>query len=195
MIKKSAIWIMAMMVMSTAAVADNVAPGFTSHSDIPVTDGGWSTTTVTNDCSPDYDGWCDDRWFLTLSEAKDVTIGVNDCCMEGDYYEVYIDDVLVYTTPVPDDWAVWPGDPSELSSGQVTVSLLPGVYEIEVKDAAFQDHLDDMQDMCPAGFTVWGNTSTYTGPVPAPEFGSLAIALAALLSAPAFAYLLVKKRE
>lgn len=63
-------------------------------------------------------------------------------------------------------------------------------------DDAFDIYFQDNKIcsvVCEGGQETW-ETAECQIPTHAPEFGSLAIALAALLSTPAFAYLLVKKR-
>ncbi len=91
---------------------------------------------------------------MTLTTAQNLTVTVADCCIVGDYYEIYVDSVLIDTTPDPG----YPG--TILSVGLASVSLMPGVYLIEIRDA-----LDFIAypEMCPAGFTVSGALSTYTG--------------------------------
>lgn len=124
-----------------------------------LTDSGWSTSTVTNDCT---NGWGDDDWELTLTSAKDLTVTVADCCIRGDYYGMYVNGIKIGQTPVV------VGPPpivyTGLSVGSATVSLLPGVYTITVQDQYFVDVPGYPSYMCPAGFTVSGALSTYTGP-------------------------------
>ena len=109
-----------------------------------LTDEGWAGSSVTYDCYPDYEGWGDDQWELTLTYYSFVTIKVEDCCITGDYYEVYIDTELIGTTPIVDYYG------AVLSVGEFTVELAPGTYFIEVRDAAFGTY----PDLCPAGYDV-----------------------------------------
>ncbi|MBN2013870.1 MAG: hypothetical protein JW778_01690 [Candidatus Altiarchaeota archaeon] len=180
------------------ATADNGGDPtiFHPHSDIPVDASGWNTSTGTIDCVyGSTTGWAYDRWILTLTEAKDVTIQVDDCCCPGDYFEIYVDIVLIGTTPVPSEWGCESGTYGEgLSSGSATISLTPGTYTIEVRDAGFQAHTAEeiaAENMCPAAFTVSGTTGPYTGTtVPEP---ALAIGLLSLV-VPGMIYL-IRKRE
>jgi len=118
------------------------------------TDSGWYSSTVTSDCAA---GWGDDTWTLTLTAAKDLTVTVADCCLIGDYYEIYVNDCLIGTTPQVDPAG------TTLSVGSATTSLAPGVYVIKVRDA-FDLAANPLY--CPAGFEVTGALSDYTGGLP-----------------------------
>lgn len=109
-------------------------------------DDGWGpTSSQTSDC---VEGWGDDEWEFTNTAFGYLTVTVADCCVIGDYYEIWVDGVLVGTTPDPG----YPGG-SSLSVGSVTVWLAPGTHTIEIRDA-----LDFITypTMCPAGYDVTG---------------------------------------
>lgn len=125
---------------------------------ISVTDSGWSTPTNTSDCAT---GQADDTWELTLTEPRNLTVTVADCCCPGDYFEVRVDGNLIGTTPnLAPPWGCDVTGP--LSSGSFTVPLCPGTHTITVRNAGFDGHsLTEIQaqGMCPAGFTVAGSLS------------------------------------
>jgi hypothetical protein len=136
------------------------------HSDIPVS-GDWSTYSVTTS-GPPYTGWGSDRWILTLTQLRDLTIEVVDCCCPGDFYEIYINDCLIGTTPQVTYWGCTShhSPPIQLSEGSFTVSLQAGTYAIKIRDAGFDGHTAQQivdEVMCPAGFTLTGTLSAYTG--------------------------------
>jgi hypothetical protein len=138
--------------------------GFRALAVIPVVDSGWTTNTSTSDCAT---GWGDDTWSLQLSAVRALTVTVNDCCCPGDYFEVYVDDRLIGTTPVSSGWGC--GNPGSNSSGSFTVTLCPGTHTIKVRDAGFDGHsLEEIQrfNMCPAGFTVSGALGPASASVP-----------------------------
>ena len=128
------------------------------QSTISITDSGWTTNTTTSDCAT---GQGDDTWQLTLTQTRNVTVTVNDCCCSGDYYEVRVDGNLIGTTPnLAPPWGCDSSGPN--SSGSFTVTLCPGLHTITVRDAGFDGHsLAEIQNqgMCPAGFTVSGALS------------------------------------
>ena len=125
------------------------------------TDSGWTIESGSSDCAPDYEGWGDDQWQLTLTSAKDLTVTVDDCCCPGDFFEIYVDDCLIGTTPEPSCWGC--DQSCDLSSGSFTVSLPSGTYLIKVRDAFFDGHSpEENAGMCPAGYTVSGTVSPYT---------------------------------
>lgn len=81
------------------AFSQNIESGRESLSTqgvISITDSDWTTYTQTSDCAT---GWGDDTWQLTLTQIRNVTIAVTDCCCPGDYYEVWVDGKLIGTTP------------------------------------------------------------------------------------------------
>lgn len=138
---------------------------------ITITDSGWDTFTTTSDCAT---GQGDDIWQLTLTQARNVTIGVADCCCPGDYYEVRVDGNLIGTTlNLAPPWGC--DFSGSLSGGSFTVPMCAGTHTITVRDAGFDGHsLTEIQGqgMCPAGFTVSGTLSP-AGPVAIPVTGKL----------------------
>ena len=64
-----------------------------------LTDSGWFTYSSTHDCAPNYTGWGDDMWILTLTKPYNLTVRVIDCCCPGDFYQIYVDCCLIGTTP------------------------------------------------------------------------------------------------
>ncbi|MBK9714923.1 MAG: hypothetical protein IPO81_27050 [Kouleothrix sp.] len=125
---------------------------------IPIVDQGWSTNSVTADCAR---GWGADEWQLTLTQPKSVRIAISDCCCPGDFYELYINNVRIGTTPRP---AVWGCNVSGApSSGVFNMVLAAGQYRIKVRDAGFDGHSAQeiaYARMCPAGFTITGTLSS-----------------------------------
>lgn len=127
---------------------------------ISLVDSGWTTPTSTSDCAT---GWGDDTWNLRLTQPRNLTVTVEDCCCPGDFYEVFVDDKLIGTTPTPSAWGC--SKSGTLSSGSFTVALCPGDHVIKVRDAGFDGHsLAEIQQefMCPAGFTVSGSLGPAT---------------------------------
>jgi len=128
------------------------------QSAISITDSDWTTATSTSDCAT---GQGDDTWQLTLTQTRNVTVSVTDCCCPGDYFEVRVDGNLIGTTPnLAPPWGCDSSGPN--SSGSFTVTLCPGTHSITVRDAGFDGHsLTEIQNqgMCPAGFTVSGALS------------------------------------
>jgi len=137
------------------------------QTDYYLIDTGWSMYSATYDCTPDYKGWGNDRWLLTLTKPQDLTIRVIDCCCPGDFYEIYVNDELIGTTPEVEKWGCTTYDWEEpRSDGSFTVSLNPGTYVIKIRDAGFDGHTPseiEYEGMCPAGYTVIGTLSPYTG--------------------------------
>jgi len=132
---------------------------------IIIIDSDWTTFSSTSDC---ISGWGNDTWELQLTDLTqiyDVTITVTDCCCPGDYYEVHVDGDLIGTTPnLAPPWGCDFSGP--LSSGSFAVTLCPGTHIITVRDAGFDGHSQieiEEQRMCPAGFTVSGSLSPYSG--------------------------------
>lgn len=136
-----------------------------NRSTIQITDNGWSDNTLSSDC---VNGLCDDVWELTLTQKYSVTITVEDCCCPGDYFEVYVNSELLFTTPnLSPPWGC--GYSGENSSGSFTKIFCPGTYTIVVRDAGFDGHSHeeiDARNMCPAGFTVSGSLTPITDVLP-----------------------------
>jgi 3D (Asp-Asp-Asp) domain-containing protein len=120
-----------------------------------ITDSGWDTFSETSDCVL---GTGDDQWQLTLTQARALTVTVNDCCCPGDFYQVAVDGSLIGTTPnLAPPWGCDFSGP--LSSGSFTTSLAAGVHLITVRDAGLDGHSAAEianEGMCPAGFEVIG---------------------------------------
>jgi hypothetical protein len=132
---------------------------------IPIVDSDWSTDSMTSDCAPNYAGWGDDQWQLTLTSPRDVIISVNDGFCPGDFYQVYLNGGLIGITP--DLKPPWGCDyTGPLSAGAFRCSLAQGTYLISVRDAGLDGHTPaeiEAQDMCPAAYTVAGMLSAFTG--------------------------------
>jgi hypothetical protein len=132
---------------------------------IQLTDVGWVGGSETSDCAPDYNGWGDDEWELTLNSPQDVYFSIVDCCCTGDFYEAYINGCLFGTTPDPAPaWGC--NDVGANSADTFLLSLPAGVYLFQVRDAAFDTHTDaeiEDENMCPAGYTVEIVLDDYTG--------------------------------
>jgi len=130
-------------------------PRIQSRSTIQILDSDWSTSTSVSDC---INGLCDDVWELTLTQKYSVAITIQDCCCPGDFYELYINQELIGTTPnLSPPWGC--DFNGELSSGTFVKTLCPGTYTIVVRDAGFDGHSEteiEVQGMCNAGLTVSG---------------------------------------
>jgi hypothetical protein len=141
-----------LVMAATAGAEENNLGGitiqttFTTQTTFSYTDENWSDSSSTSDCSGA--GWGDDVWEFTNSAFGFLTVTVGDCCVIGDYYEIWIDGVLKGTTPNPG----YPGG-STLSVGSVKVWLAPGTHTIEIRDAL---DFSLYPGMCPAGYTVSG---------------------------------------
>lgn len=118
-----------------------------------------------NNVKYDLNGWTDRVYALTLPCAKNVHIAIQDYFWAGDYYEVWVDGVLVYTTPqVP----IYPESGHPVSSGSVDVPMAAGTHLIEVRDAFFDDPECDMETYPlwnPAALNVAWQLSDVTPPV------------------------------
>jgi hypothetical protein len=115
-----------------------------TNSVIRVTDENWSGYSTCTDCS---EGWASDIWELTLTKTRLVTFSIEDCCIVGDYYELWIDGKRTGTTEQVELW----GD--NLSTGQFAVTLKGGTHQMKVRDSAFDTFSPDVLNyMCPAGF-------------------------------------------
>jgi hypothetical protein len=136
------------LIAVTAHAGDNELEleGISAQATYPYTDTGWPETySSTSDC---VEGWGDDDWEFTNSAFGFLTVTVRDCCIIGDYYEIWVDGVLIGTTPDPG----YPGG-TTMSVGSATVWLAPGTHTVEIRDA-----LDFIAypTMCPAGYYVTG---------------------------------------
>lgn len=139
---------LAVLLAVPAVRAQGNFDGFSAQAVLEYTDTGWLDYSATSDCDPaDGLGWGDDEWEFTNSAFGFLTVTVEDCCIVGDYYEIWVDGMLVGTTPNPG----YPG--TVYSVGSATVWLAPGVHTIRIRDA-----LDFVAypEMCPAGYTVTG---------------------------------------
>lgn len=136
------------MAVPAAQAQDNYINGPSAQAVLQYTDTGWYDWSVTSDCA---DGWGDDQWEFTNSAFGFLTVTVEDCCIVGDYYEIWVDGALIGTTPNPG----YPG--TTLSVGSATIWLAPGTHSIEIRDALF-DFLttEQLAIMCPAGYSVGG---------------------------------------
>jgi len=152
-----AVMVIFMATTTVQAADNNVVPGLfsTQGADIVLPDDtGWlQTWSGTSDC---VDGWGDDIWTITLTRPYDLTVRVEDCCVIGDYYAIYVGDCVIGTTPIPD-----PLGP--LSDGSAIVSLGPGTYLIKIKNIL---PTWPLPTGCPAGYWVTGTLGDYTGDYP-----------------------------
>jgi len=123
-----------------------------------------SETTVS--CTFDGSGFADHDLFVSIDND------IMECTLNGDV-------VMSYT--VHENCA--PADPRNGFTQDIQSKVVPGTNTLvcRVKDRGVMSHFD----ACVVG----------SEPItPAPEFGSIAVAIAALLTAPAFAYLCVRPR-
>ncbi|MGH2484605.1 MAG: esterase/lipase family protein [Ktedonobacterales bacterium] len=79
-------------------------------------------------------GWGDDVWSFNFSVLTQITVEVDDCCLVGDNYEVYItrnlttSEDLIGTTP-PEDI-----NGTELSTGTFSKLVAPGPHYVAIRD-------------------------------------------------------------
>jgi hypothetical protein len=139
------------MVATTVQAGDNTATGggIGIQAVLDYTDTGWGPTySEASDCD---EGWGDDEWEFTNTAFGFLTITVEDCCLVGDYYEIWVDGILIGTTPDPGLYG------TTNSVGSATVWLAPGTHTIEIRDALFESlDEEDLEDFCPAGYWVTG---------------------------------------
>ncbi|MFC2042312.1 hypothetical protein ACFLTV_02285 [Chloroflexota bacterium] len=158
--------------------------GVTQSATYSVTDTGWSETyNQTNDC---VNGWGNDDWELTNTTYGYLTVTARDDFLIGDYFEIWVDSVLIGTTPDPGCLG------STHSVGSFTVLLAPGVHTIEIRDAAF-----GACTYCPAGFYITGEWEpTYIGgeAYPVSKTGILAPWIAIALVIAAGGFYLIRRR-
>lgn len=151
-----------------------------------INEDGWDGYSQTSD---PVNGWGDDQWQINLSSPKRVSIVISDCCITGDYYDVYVDHARIgesvnvsykmapYTFIVSGlkieadiEADMQPGSPPSvlpLSQGFFTTDLSAGTHLIEIKDNYNQSsydihyHSHERFDsgMYPAGYYVTIRTS------------------------------------
>lgn len=124
---------------------------------VPIFDSDWVDESYTADCAA---GWGEHEWHLSLSQARSIQVQVDDCCCVGDYYEIYVDDILKGTTPQPSSWGCDAG--GTLSSGAINTVLNSGTHVIKVRNKGFDGYSGTeiaYARMCPAGFTIYGSLS------------------------------------
>jgi hypothetical protein len=148
--------------------AQNAPAGTTSgiQAVIPLTDPvNVTDTNQVSACNSPADApfAADNSYSLTLTAPKRVTIGTQDCCCIGDYYDTKVNGELFNRTPNPfdycpsdkDSWGCVTGTCTPLSSGATTACLPAGTYKVTVEDPGFIGHsAQEIADerFCPAGF-------------------------------------------
>ena len=77
----------------------------------------------------------------TVTGPALVTVTIQDCCFQGDYYQVYVDgQPSGYQTFNP-GWDCSKNPGSNLSNGVFTFSVTPGSHEIKLFDPALPYHM------------------------------------------------------
>jgi len=142
----------------------------------PLLGGSWGTTFVADlDGDGVYDGDTADDWSITAPGAFTITVGIDDCCIVGDYFDIFVDGALIGTTPVTAPYG------STLSSASFDVTLSGGAHIIDFQDVALRDFFPGTygEEFSPAGATV-----TISGITAVPEpatlflFGTAVLGLA-----------------
>ena len=148
--------------------------GATSYTINPLTGGSWSTVFYA-DLNGDltYDGDTADDWAITYPGLYSISIGIDDCCMFGDYFDVFIDGSTIGTTPV-----VAKDGSDGYSQGTFSVVLGTGTHIIDFQDVLLRDYYLTTgptgfggtvdQVYSPAGATVTITQAT-AAPVPEPS--------------------------
>ena len=131
------------------AVADTGSNGPpTSGSDalIQVGSTGFSGESQTSDT---VNGWGDDQWQFTVTQAETVSVTVTDEYIVGDNYAVYIDGSTIGTTPPEPLYG------PTYSEGTFTASVQAGTHLITVQDIGGIQYYDQGYTfMIPAGYSV-----------------------------------------
>jgi hypothetical protein len=114
-------------------------PGLAAATIIPVDPlSGWSGDTIFYadlDGDGTYDGATSDTWTVTYGQGFSISAGCTDCCLYGDYFDIFVDGTLIGTTPiVPKDGS------GGYSSGSFDVALASGTHQIDIVDALLRDY-------------------------------------------------------
>ncbi len=137
---------------------------------------GWtgSTTFYADlDQNGTLDGDTADDWTLTYAGIYSISVGIDDCCMYGDYFDVFVDGSLVGTTPV-----VAKDGTDGYSQGSFEVTLGTGTHIIDFQDALLRDYYlvagpTGFGGTVDAGYSPAGATVTISqvsaAPVPEPS--------------------------
>jgi hypothetical protein len=105
-------------------------------------------------------GTTPDSWSLTSAVDFSVTASLEDCCLTGDYYSIYVDGVLAGTTPAA------PVGGSTLSAGSFDLMLSAGTHIVTWIDELLTS------SSYPAGYSPADATvsfSAFTATVPEPS--------------------------
>ena len=102
-----------------------------------------------------------DSWSLSSGSAFAVTAGIEDCCLTGDYYSLYVDGVLAGTSPAV------PVGGGTLSTGSFDLVLSAGTHIITWIDELLTS------SSYPAGYSPAGATVTFSAFTAVPEPSSL----------------------
>lgn len=128
---------------------------------------GWSGSTVFYaDLDGDgvYDGDTPDDWSLTATGLYTVSIGITDCCLYGDYFDVFVDGSLIGTTP-----PVSTTGSGGYSTASFDVLLSGGPHIIDFVDALLRDEYAAYPSYSPAGaYVAISSTTPVSNPVPEP---------------------------
>lgn len=161
-----------------------------SSTEIPITPGtsyfGIIPCLGTSETCPAMD---EDVYAFSLAQKSIVTILVDDCCIVGDRYNVYVDDELIgVTSQVACDGGV-------LSSGTFTIELDAGDHTLQFADTCspcFTGSPPCYEGWLPAGFYFSYTTETV---IPSPEFPSLFLPVSLIIGMLGVVLLIQRTRE
>lgn len=101
-------------------------------------------------------GWGDDVWRFSFTHLMFVTVEVDDCCLVGDNYEIYITRTLTQTE---DLIGVTPAEDingTTLSTGTFSKLVAPGAHYVAIRDPGgvywYSQGYTELAN--PAGYTV-----------------------------------------
>ncbi len=123
--------------------------------------GSFTSGSVTFDCATCYLGFGASRWDFTVTVPTDITVEVNDCCIEGDRYEARCNDRNVDEDGDGDlnnheEDCIFGREDVNVPVGTFanlgTVTLDPGDWTVRIRDIQFQ--CGTVNPGCPAGYTM-----------------------------------------
>lgn len=111
--------------------------------------------TASSQSSDSATGWGDDVWQFALTSTAQISVEVDDCCLVGDNYEVYVTRTLTQTE---DQIGVTPAEDisgTNNSTGVFTRLIGPGVHYVAIRDpGGVYWYNQGNSDFFPAGYNV-----------------------------------------
>lgn len=123
--------------------------------------GTFTNPSATFDCQPCLLGFGQSRWEFTVTVPTDITVEVNDCCVEGDRFEARCNDRNVDEDSNGDlinheEDCIIGREMTNVPVGTFanvgTVTLQPGDWIVRIRDVQFQ--CGTSNPGCPAGYTM-----------------------------------------